>query len=44
VRPGRLEILTGVTGLQQCLSAQERVLQLRLLTVRRQLAVCRAPA
>src|SRR6478735_11916427 len=38
------ELLTGVTDLQQCLRAQERVLQLRLLTVRRQLAVCRASA
>ena len=38
------EILDGVTDLQQCLRAQEQVLQLRLLTVRRQLAVCRASA
>jgi DNA-binding transcriptional MerR regulator len=38
------EILTGATDLQQCLRAQEQVLQLRLLTVRRQLAVCRASA
>lgn len=38
------ELLTGATDLQQCLRAQEQVLQLRLLTVRRQLAVCRASA
>jgi len=38
------EILAGATDLQQCLRAQEQVLQLRLLTVRRQLAVCRASA
>jgi DNA-binding transcriptional MerR regulator len=38
------ELLTGATDLQECLRAQERVLQLRLLTVRRQLAVCRASA
>ena len=38
------ELLAGVTDLRQCLRAQEQVLQLRLLTVRRQLAVCRASA
>ena len=38
------ELLTGATDLQQCLRAQEQILQLRLLTVRRQLAVCRASA
>src|SRR6478752_3910751 len=37
-------LLAGATDLRQCLLAQERVLQLRLLTVRRQLAVCRASA
>jgi len=38
------QLLSGVTDLQHCLRAQEQVLQLRLLTVRRQLAVCRASA
>jgi hypothetical protein len=38
------ELLTGATDLQQCLRAQEQVLELRLLTVQRQLAVCRASA
>src|SRR6476646_8821467 len=37
-------LLAGATDLRQCLRAQEQVLQLRLLTVRRQLAVCRASA
>ncbi len=38
------ELLAGVTDLQQCLQAQEQVLALRLRTVGRQLAVCRATA
>ena len=38
------ELLVGATDLQECLRAQEQLLQLRLLTVRRQLAVCRASA
>jgi DNA-binding transcriptional MerR regulator len=38
------QLLAGVTDLQHCLRVQEHVLQLRLLTVRRQLAVCRAAA
>ena len=38
------ELLAGATDLQECLRAQEQVLQLRLLSVRRQLAVCRASA
>ena len=38
------ELLAGATDLQHCLRAQERVLELRLVTLRRQLAVCRASA
>lgn len=38
------ELLAGVTDLQHCLRAQEHVLELRLRTVTRQLAVCRATA
>lgn len=36
------ELLAGMTDLQQCLAVQEQVLDLRLRTVGRQLAVCRA--
>jgi DNA-binding transcriptional MerR regulator len=38
------DLLAGVTDLQHCLRAQEQVLELRLRTVGRQLAVCRATA
>ncbi len=38
------QLLAGITDLQQCLRAQEQVLELRLRTVGRQLAVCRATA
>lgn len=38
------QLLAGVTDLPQILAAHEHVLELRLRTVRRQLAVCRASA